>query len=342
VDSSDSIGPRPFGRAILEDGALALHDIESAAIASGCDSVLGGATVYGITAAWRATGLTGTRGGLLTPDDVRVILMRPRNAALMEHRGQLVDLGVSDDGKPRRAGWPAIVDEGKWRAVCAILSDPARRTSPGPAPSHLMSGIALCWTCGAAVTSKSRGTGRDPAYRCSLAARNLPRRPGPHAGGHAPALEEYIAYLAVGRLERDDAVQLLQADRGEERDALLGKRAGIEAKSRKDFELYQQEILTDMELATARRAAREQLAGIDEKLRAIEAADAVAPFLDNPQRAWEDAVLDQRRALVSSLMYVTLMPGSNRSRPAGWKAGAAHFDPRLVDVRWARRLPSDG
>lgn len=335
-------GPRPFGWAVLEDGTLALHELEAPAIASGSDSVLAGATVYGITAAWRAAGLTGTRGGVLTPDDVRVILMRPRNAALMEHRGQLVDLGTGDDGKPRRAGWPAIVDEGKWRAVCAVLSDPARRTSPGPAPSHLMSGIALCWTCGAAVTSKSRGTGRDPAYRCSLAARNLPRRPGPHAGCHAPSLDAYIGYLAVSRLEQPDAEHLLRADRGEERGALLGKRDGIEAKNRRDFELYQAEVLTDLELATARRTARGQLAAIDEKLRAIEAADAVAPFLGNPRRAWDSAVLDQKRALVSALVHVTVLPGSGHSRPPGWKPGEGHFDPRLVDVRWARWLPSDG
>lgn len=335
-------GPRPFGWAVLDDGTLVLNEAEAAAVASGCDDVLAGATVYGITAAWHAMGLAGTRGGLLTPDDVRVILMRPRNAALMEHRGQIVDLGLDAAGQPRRAGWPPIVDEDKHRAVCAVLTDPGRRTSPGPAPRHLLTGIALCWTCGSPVTSKSRGAGRDPAYRCALAARNLPRRPGPHAGSHAPALEAYIEYLAVGRMQQNDAAQLLQADHGEERDALLGKRKSLEAKNRKDFELYQADVLTDLELATARRTVRGQLAEVDGKLRAIEAADAVAPFLDDPQRTWDDSVLEKRRALVSALMHVTLVPGANSSRPPGWKPGDGHFNPRLVDVRWARGLPSDG
>lgn len=332
-------GLRPFGWGPSgEVGVLVLDEAEAGAIAKGSADILTGMPVRAIARTWNDAGLTGTGGGRWTTSTVHKVLSRPRNAGLVEHHGELV---MGADGKPVKGRWPAIVSDDTWRAVHAILSDPGRRTNKGgTAPSHLMSGIALCGGCGLGVVVNASAEG-TPRYRCSRHARGLPKKPGPHASRRVADIDALVEYLAVGRLKRDDAEQLLRADRGEERTALLGRREGIEAKNRKDFELYQQEILTDMELATARRTAREQLAAVDEKLRAIEAADAVAPFLGSPQRAWDNAVVDQRRVLVSSLMYVTLMPGAKFSRPPGWKQGDGQFDPRLVDVRWARRLPSD-
>jgi len=68
----------------------------------------------------------------------------------------------------------------------------------------------------------------------------------------------------------------------------------------------------------------------------------LAPMLADPEAAWDRATLGQRRAVVAGLAYVTLMPGAKFSRPPGWKPGDGQFDPRLVDVRWVRPLPSDG
>ena len=136
-------GPRPFGWAVLDDGSLALHGTEAAAIRRACDDVLAGGTLVGVKRDWHAAGLTGTRGGLQAPEAIRKILLRPRNAGLMEHRGQVGGAGQ----------WPAIVDEDRWRAVCAVLTDPGRKTSPGPAPRWLMTG-------GRAVR-RVRGAGDD-------------------------------------------------------------------------------------------------------------------------------------------------------------------------------------
>jgi hypothetical protein len=81
---------------------------------------------------------------------------------------------------------------------------------------------------------------------------------------------------------------------------------------------------------------------VEAQLRAVEAGDVIAPFLGDPEGTWQRAPLELKRAVVSALMHVTLMPGAKFSRPPGWKQGDGQFDPRLVDVRWARRLPSDG
>jgi site-specific DNA recombinase len=335
-------GLRPFGWRPAGDGVLVLDEAEAALITQGCADILAGVPVRAVARAWNKAGSTGSGGGRWTTSTVHKVLSRPRNAGLAEHHGKIVDLGLDDEGNPKRARWPAITDEGTWRAVHAILSDPSRRTNKGgTAPGYLLSGIALCGGCGLGVVVNASAEG-TPRYRCSRHARGLPPKPGPHASRKAADIDAYIAYLAVGRMKQDDAAQLLRADRSQERGALLGKRAAAEAKSRRDFELREDDILTDLEFTTARRKSREQLAEVDEKLAALEQADALAPFLADPEGTWESAGLERRRALVSALMYVTLMPGAKFSRPPGWKQGDGQFDPRLVDVRWVRRLPSDG
>jgi hypothetical protein len=62
-------------------------------------------------------------------------------------------IALDDNGKPVKASWPAIVDVKTWRAVQAILSDPARKTTPGTTPKHLCSGIIHCGKCGAKMRS---------------------------------------------------------------------------------------------------------------------------------------------------------------------------------------------
>lgn len=88
------------------------------------------------------------------------ILVRWRNAGLVEHQGEVVGGAV----------WPAIVNREEVAAVRSILSDPDRRTSPGPARKWLLSGIATCGRCGA-VLRKGKGPRGQDSYRCSSADR---------------------------------------------------------------------------------------------------------------------------------------------------------------------------
>lgn len=335
-------GLRPFGWRPAGDGALELDEAEAELIELGCADVLAGVAVRAIARAWNDAGHTGSGGGRWTTSTVHKVLSRPRNAGLAEHHGKVLDLGLDDDGSPKRARWPAIVDEGTWRSVSAILSDPGRRSNKGgTAASHLLSGIALCGGCGLSVVANKSADG-TPRYRCSRHARGLPPRPGPHASRKVSDIDAYVSYLAVARLKRADAGRLLRADRGDERRALLEKRAALEARSRRDWELHRAEVISDFELTAARREIRGKLEVLAEQLAALEAADALAPFLSDPERAWDSAGLERRRAAVSALVYVTIIPGAKFSRPPGWKPGDGQFDPRLVDVRWVRRLPSDG
>src|SRR5215469_1098010 len=139
-------GKRPFGwrldenpadsdgESLLDEdgeplnGVLVLDDAEARAIREACESLLTGATQGAIARQWNAAGLTGTSGAKWAGNEVRRVLLRPRNAGLMEHRGQITG----------RASWPPIVDEMTWRRVCAVLADPDRKTTPGPDRKHLL------------------------------------------------------------------------------------------------------------------------------------------------------------------------------------------------------------
>ncbi|WP_055712610.1 recombinase family protein [Streptomyces torulosus] len=80
--------------------------------------------------------------------ELRRTLLRPRNAGLIDHRGEIVG----------KAAWPPLTTEDKWRAVKGILEQPERRTTPGNARKWLGSGI---YRCGALVTLYRAADGRE-------------------------------------------------------------------------------------------------------------------------------------------------------------------------------------
>ncbi|QFZ74013.1 hypothetical protein GFH48_12830 [Streptomyces fagopyri] len=79
--------------------------------------------------------------------ELRRVLLRPRNAGLMDHRGEIVG----------KAAWPPLTTEEKWRAAKTILEQPERRTSFGNARKWLGSGL---YVCGALVGRYTAPDGR--------------------------------------------------------------------------------------------------------------------------------------------------------------------------------------
>src|SRR5690606_7115375 len=112
-------GRRPFG--FKRDGVRHKR-AEAAAIDAACDQILAGVSVNQIRKDWTAAGLTGTSGGRLHVTSVRRILLRARNAGLMEHRGTVVGAAkwlpvlCAQEYRPAKgAPLPAEVEEA-WRA----------------------------------------------------------------------------------------------------------------------------------------------------------------------------------------------------------------------------------
>lgn len=325
ADGRWSGGRRPFGWQVdsSKPGGLVLNVAEAKLVRDGTAAVIAGATLTGLAREWAAA--TGRPWNHIL---VRQVLARPLNAALVSLGGEICGDGA----------WPAIVTAQQWRACRAVLADPARRLGPGPQRRYLLSGIALCGTCGAAL-GIGAAAGAIPQYRCRARLARDPR--GAHANRFAAPLDEFTAALAKARLKRRDAAGLLRADHGAERAALLEAKAGLEARKAGQWQLYKSGVISDLELTDGRREIAAALAVIRDRRAVLDQADALAPMIADPEAAWERAGLEQRRAVVAALMYITVFP-ARRGRPEGTPRAGAWFDVDSVDVRWVRRLASDG
>ncbi|HET9890607.1 MAG TPA: recombinase family protein, partial [Mycobacterium sp.] len=126
-------GGRNFG--FEEDGETP-RPAEWEALRSASEDVVLGVSTYEIMAAWNAAGLLTSRGNRWVLTTVRQVLMRPLNAGLIFHNGEIVGKYPWYDRAP--------VAEDTWMTVCAILTDPDRTTIPGNKPKWLGSGLYVC------------------------------------------------------------------------------------------------------------------------------------------------------------------------------------------------------
>lgn len=113
-----------------------LVERERAALRSGTTALLAGVPQTTLTDEWNAAGLRTTTGGVWTPPKVREVLLRPRNAGLIEHDGKIV--GTMPD--------EPIVDPGEFDRLRALYAGRTRGQRPGSSP-YVASGIATCPHC---------------------------------------------------------------------------------------------------------------------------------------------------------------------------------------------------
>lgn len=126
------------------------------------DAVIAGDSLRSVCADWARKGVTtvarrkrledGTRTEPIARQwqstELRRLLLRPRNAGLIDHQGEVVG----------KAAWPPLTTEDKWRAVTNILGRPERRSTTGNARKWLGSGLYLC---GVLVTGWTAPGGRE-------------------------------------------------------------------------------------------------------------------------------------------------------------------------------------
>ncbi|WP_396288743.1 recombinase family protein [Curtobacterium sp. KT1] len=163
-------GRRLFG---YETDGTTPRDAEAAIVRRVYEHVAEGRSVYGIARALRDEGVPFTTGSAESWRPARVrdmILNRRYSGQVFAPVGTAADLKGWQRVQQRRdpSAWiagnvPALVDDTTAEQARAVLSDPTRRTTPGPARRHLLSGIAVCGECGAGL-KQVHGD-----YRCSVA-----------------------------------------------------------------------------------------------------------------------------------------------------------------------------
>ena len=290
---------------------------EAEALRFWTDEILSGGSIRSLVKWCADKGVLTTRGNPITHTDMRDMLLRPRNAGIAVYRGEEVGRGK----------WDPIVEETKHRAVVAILKDPSRVTTPGAAPKWLGSLLYRCGRgdCPHFVYVTQSGGRRYPSYRCQ----------SPHGGGRrAEVVDQYVEDTIVDRLSRDDAHELLLS--GPDDVDVAGLQAESEQIRRRMTDLAGLFGAGQLELGPFTEGmdtARAQLEGVTQRLARAATQDPLAALVGAPdvRKAWKALGLDRQRAVLRSLVEVTLKTPRTGRMPDG-----GYFDYDAVVFGWKR------
>lgn len=314
-------GPRCFGYSA--DGAEII-DAEAAEVRKMFAAIAAGGSLSGIASDLNARQVLNRNGRPWTHNAVRYLLQNERYAGLREYNG------TTYAGK-----WPTIISEDEWRQAVAIVTDPARKTSPGPARKWLLSGIARCGVCndGTTMTSAqaaSRSAGKSYAsyrtYKC--------RGPVKHLCRKADPIDLLIAGTEPGQplglvpqlLLKEDVASLLLDDQRPDMDELAAKAAALRARLRTMTDAFAEDDEADaLEFKRAVRRVKDRLAEVEQQMTSPARAAVLGDLVrsDDPVAAWAALALERKRAVVDMLMTVTI----HRCGP-----GRRQFDPESIEI----------
>lgn len=298
---------RPFG--FERDGAdVRIVKAEAAEIRKAARAALKGATLSSIVRDWNGRGLTTTTGSAWTVTSLRRVLLSPRTA------GRVVSKGI-DYGD----GGQAILDRDTADRIKALLSDPARRSSPSVTTKYLLSGLVQCGRegCNDATMFATRNARGSIIYRCLSC----------FGGRLAEPVDEVVQGVLLARLTRPDAAGLLDVDVDVDE---LRERV-VDLRKRRDglAALLADGLLTPESV----RAQAERLAAqISDLERQIETATGASPLArvldsDDVEAALARLSLLQVREILRTLMTVRILPVGKGVR----------FQPEHVAIEWKGR-----
>lgn len=131
---------------------MTVRAAEAEVIQRATKGVLAGRSVSAVARELNGQGITTATGGSWNHQELKRVLLRPRNAGLLG-TGNSEDYNVEIIGK---ASWEPIVDVEEHEALSRMLTDASRRRKAGW--SHLKwfgSGIYVCGRCGGRMRSSS-------------------------------------------------------------------------------------------------------------------------------------------------------------------------------------------
>lgn len=302
-------GVRPFG--FEKDGVTVRAD-EAAEIVKATEAIVAGASLRSVVKALNDSGLKTTLGNAWTTVETRDMLRRARNAGLSVYRGNVVGQAV----------WPALVPEESWRAVVDKLSDPSRRTTPGNRARWLGSGLYLCGEegCPETVICSKSGPTRKPCYRC---------RSRKHIARAVEPVDELVQEVIIERLSRDDALDLLDDGQGVDVAPLQAEALALRQRLDRQAELHAQGVLDDRQLIIGSESIRKQLVDVEGRIAAAGQGSVFQGVVgtEDPRATWFGLDLGRKRAILDTLLTVTILPAPHGRGPSG-----AYFNPEYVRI----------
>lgn len=315
-------GMRPYG---YEPDGVTIRVSEAREIVNAIEQIIAGVSLRSIVRELNTRGIpTATGRGKWTSVVLRDNIMRPRTAGLSSHLGEIVGKAV----------WPPIVPEDTWRAACAVLSDPSRKTNHrGGTVRWLGSGIYVCGVCFEPTlrVGTNGGSGRR-TYRCGNRNRE---NTGGHVTREANTLDSFVELAVVKRLSRADAAALFVSGADSpDRGALELEKAGINARLDELASLFGRARLTASQLEAGSEPLMQRSSEISTLLAASVGRGPLAELasVEDIAEAWfgtqddrsDGFSLGERRAILSAVAVVTVLPA---------KRGPV-FDPASVRIEF--------
>lgn len=142
------------------DGSI--NELKKAIALKAVQDALNGIKPHAIAAEWRDAGITTARGGRVTGETARRILISPGIAGIAVYKREIM---TDTDGKPIMRVDGGIVDEPTWRQLCLELKTDENRRNRGT--KALLSKKTRCGLCGHGMSrmQKPRKSGWF-AYNC--------------------------------------------------------------------------------------------------------------------------------------------------------------------------------
>lgn len=229
---------------------------------------------------------------------VRTILTSPRVSGHSVHQGEIIAWDA----------WPAILPEETRQAIITILSDPARRTSPGGTPKWLVSVSqhALCGRCTEGGQMEVCHDSKGPIYRCKICGRG---------NQVATLVDEYVTAVALERLSRPDLAELITPRRPDiDVSALREEMADLQKQKTEASLAYARRTIDLAMLETVKAETDRQISTIRSQLADAVSHSPLATFLDAGSveaaaALWETRSIGERREIVNLLMRVVFLKG---------------------------------
>lgn len=318
---------RPFG---FEMDGVTIRKAEAAIVRDLAARLLAGESQDAMIVELNSNGVTTSYGQAWTRAGLRQVLTRPRNAGLVEYRGQIVFKVPGDE---------QILDQETFDRVLALYA--SRRPGRPRSDAYLCSGLACCGLCQHPLSGRPRKNMKP--YDDGSPKRQYWCQPRAHRGGcgriavDQRELDRHVGILVV-RILSDPrhaaAVEAAAAAIGDQRRALDTEISEAEHVAN---QLADRLGRGEMNLARYDKAAtplERRLAELRRRRAELDAAPAavvdpkvVAASQAEWRRRWDDAEVPERRALLRQALRgrkLLVMPAD--------PTAPRRFDPRRITL----------
>lgn len=308
---------------VRQDGRDLIVDSQAVVIRDAARRVLAGESMRSIAADLNGRGIAPPRAGIWQGVTLRQMLRRPSLAGLRTHRGKVV-------GEFNSEMHPAILDRNTHDRLIALFDDPTRSSSSrvGHPPKYLLAGIAHCGLCGETLGGRMK---RLPPWEPKPGQKSKPVKAAYACGTCHKVrriqepVDALVTEVLLRRLERDDAADLFttgdpEAVR-EARDAIKAVNARLASAA----DMFADGTIDAEQLSRITSKGRSDRDALEKTLQV-----ALPPVIPreaigrHAREAWAAYDPERRRAIVSALMRVTILPVGS----------GAVFDPESVKIEW--------